>query len=253
MEDSDNSRVALVTGAGSGIGRATALAFARDGWDVVVSDMNEEHNDETARHIQRMGHNVLAETADISRPADLERLFEDTRAAFGRLDAACNNAGIEGDQAPTADCTIDNWDRVLSVNLKGTWLCMKHEIPLMLESGGGSIVNVASVAGMVGFAGMPAYVASKHGMNGLTKTAALDYATENIRVNAVCPGAIETPMIDRFTDGEAEGREQLEAMHPVGRMGTPDEVADAIIWLCSEEASFVTGHIMPIDGGLTAR
>mgnify|MGYP006287636061 CR=1 FL=1 len=253
MEDSDNSRVALVTGAGSGIGRATALAFARDGWDVVVSDMNEERNDETARHIQRMGHNVLAETADISRPADLERLFEDTRAAFGRLDAACNNAGIEGDQAPTADCTIDNWDRVLSVNLKGTWLCMKHEIPLMLESGGGSIVNVASVAGMVGFAGMPAYVASKHGMNGLTKTAALDYATENIRVNAVCPGAIETPMIDRFTDGEAEGREQLEAMHPVGRMGTPDEVADAIIWLCSEEASFVTGHIMPIDGGLTAR
>jgi len=253
MEDSDNSRVALVTGAGSGIGRATALAFARDGWDVVVSDMNEEHNDETARHIQRMGHNVLAETADISRPPDLERLFEDTRAAFGRLDAACNNAGIEGDQAPTADCTIDNWDRVLSVNLKGTWLCLKHEIPLMLESGGGSIVNVASVAGMVGFAGMPAYVASKHGMNGLTKTAALDYATENIRVNAVCPGAIETPMIDRFTDGEAEQREQLEAMHPVGRMGTPDEVADAIIWLCSEEASFVTGHIMPIDGGLTAR
>ena len=253
MESSPDPPVVLVTGAGSGIGRATALAFAREGWSVVVSDADEDSNDETARRVQDMGGNVLAVTANVSHPPHLERLFGDTEAAFGRLDAACNNAGIEGEQARTAECTEDNWDRVLTVNLKGTWLCMRHEIPLLQEAGGGSIVNVSSVAGVVGSPGLPAYVASKHGMNGLTRTAALEYAEDNIRVNAVCPGAIETPMIDRVTQNDPARREQLEAMHPLGRMGTPDEAADAIRWLCSDAASFVTGHVMPVDGGYTAR
>ena len=253
MEHTKDPRVALVTGAGSGIGRATALAFAQDGWSVVVSDIDEESNDETARRIQEMHNNVLAVTADISRPAHIDRLFDDLDSAFGRLDAACNNAGIEGEQAPTAECTDENWERVLGINLTGTWLCMKREIPLLIENGGGSIVNVSSIAGMVGFAGSPAYVASKHGMNGLTKTAALEYAEDDIRVNAVCPGAIETPMIERFTQDDPERREQLETMHPLGRMGTPEEVAETIRWLCSDAASYVTGHIMPVDGGFTAR
>lgn len=253
MERTEERHVALVTGAGSGIGRATALAFADAGYRVVINDIDEEHNEETARCIRDRGGASLAVAGNVSHPGKVERLVAEIRTAFGRLDVACNNAGIEGEQAFTAECTEDNWDRVLGINLRGTWLCMKYEIPLMRENGGGSIVNVASVAGLVGFAGIPAYVASKHGINGLTKTAALEYAGDNIRVNAVCPGAIGTPMIERFTQGAAEQREQLEAMHPLGRMGTADEVAGAIRWLCSDEASFVTGHIMAVDGGFTAR
>ena len=249
----NDAPVALVTGAGSGIGRATAEAFAEAGYRVVVSDVEAAPNEDTARAIREAGGTAQAVPADISHPADVRRLLETTKAEFGRLDAACNNAGVEGEQGATADCTEANWDQVLGINLKGVWLCMKHEIPLLLETGGGSIVNVSSIAGVVGFQGIPAYVASKHGMNGLTKTAALEYAAENLRVNAVCPGAIETPMIDRFTHEDPEQRAQLEELHPLGRMGTPREVATVVRWLCSDEASFVTGHIMPVDGGFTTR
>lgn len=246
-------RIALVTGAGSGIGRATAQAFAEAGMPVVVSDVHTEHNEETARLIHDAGGTAHAVAADVSRREDVKQLIEATKETFGRLDVACNNAGIEGEQAVTTDCTEANWDRVVGIDLKGVWLCMKYEIPLMLEHGGGCIVNVSSIAGLVGFPGLPAYVASKHGINGLTKTAALEYADKNIRVNAVCPGAIETPMIERFTHGTTEQRTQLETMHPLGRMGTAGEVARTVRWLCSDEASFVTGHIMTVDGGFTAR
>ena len=174
-------------------------------------------------------------------------------AQFGRLDFAFNNAGIEGVQAPTADCTIDNWNRTIAVNLTGVYLCMRAEIPQMLAHGGGAIVNNSSVAGLVGFAGIPAYTASKHGIVGLTKTAALEYATQGVRVNAVCPGVIDTEMISRFTHDDTETVDQLTLAEPVGRLGSPDEIADAVVWLCSDRASFVTGQAIAVDGGFVAR
>ena len=174
-------------------------------------------------------------------------------ATYGRIDYAFNNAGIEGASAPTHECTEENWERTIGVNLKGTWLCMKHEIQHMLKQGKGAIVNCASIAGLVGFQGLPVYVASKHGVVGLTKTAALEYAKSGIRVNAVCPGVIKTNMVDRITGKEKEVEKQFENMEPVGRMGQPEEVAEAVIWLCSDAASFVTGDAMAVDGGWTAQ
>jgi len=171
---------------------------------------------------------------------------------YGRLDCAFNNAGIEGDQAPTADCSQENWHRVLAVNLTGVWLCMKHEIPQMLKQGGGVIVNMSSVAGSVGFPGLPAYVASKHGVIGITRTAALEYAAKGIRVNAICPGVIRTEMVERVTGGDPEIEKQFTALEPIGRMGNPEEVAEAVVWLCSSESSFVIGHPLVVDGGLVA-
>lgn len=246
-------KVALVTGGSSGIGRAGALAFAREGAKVVVADVVVEGGQETVDMIQQAGGEAIFVTTDVSKAADVETLVNKTVETYGRLDYAFNNAGIEGEQLPTADCTEENFDRVISINLKGVWLCMKYEIPQMLEQGGGAIVNTSSVAGLVGFAGIPHYVASKHGVAGLTKNAALEYAQAGIRVNAVCPGGIRTPMIDRFTGGDPEAESQFHAMHPLGRMGEPEEIADAVVWLCSDAASFVTGHPMVVDGGMFAQ
>jgi NAD(P)-dependent dehydrogenase (short-subunit alcohol dehydrogenase family) len=174
-------------------------------------------------------------------------------ASFGRLDFAFNNAGIEGQPADTVNCTEENWDRTINTNLKGVWLCMKYEIPEMLKSGGGAIVNCSSVAGLVGFSGIPAYDASKHGVVGLTQSAALEFVGQNIRINAVCPGVIRTPMIDRFTGGNTAVESQLLSNQPIGRMGTPEEVANLVVWLCSEESSFVVGQAIAIDGGWTTK
>ena len=246
-------KVAFITGASSGIGRATAMAFARAGADVMVVDVLGDGGHQTVAAVQELGRRAVFVRCDVSRDDDVRHAVRDTIEAFGRIDFAFNNAGIEGQQAATADCTPENWDRVIGINLKGVWLCMKYQIPQMLGEGGGAIVNCSSIAGLVGFQGIPAYVASKHGVVGLTRTAALEYSKSNIRVNAVCPGVIQTPMIDRFTHGEAAIRKQLVEGEPVGRVGRPEEVADAVLWLCSERASFVTGHALAVDGGWVAQ
>ncbi|HSM93586.1 MAG TPA: SDR family oxidoreductase [Anaeromyxobacteraceae bacterium] len=246
-------RVALVTGAASGIGRQSALAFAREGAAVAVVDVTEGAGNETVALIQKAGGTARFFRCDVSKAADVEKLVKDVVAAFGRLDCAHNNAGIEGKQALTADASEEVWDRTIAVNLKGVFLCMKYEIPQMLKQGGGAIVNTASVAGLVGFVGLPAYNASKGGVIQLTRTAALEYAKQGIRVNAVCPGVIKTPMVDRFTGGKPEAEAAFTAGEPVGRMGRPEEIATAVVWLCTDDASFVTGIPMPVDGGWVAQ
>jgi NAD(P)-dependent dehydrogenase (short-subunit alcohol dehydrogenase family) len=246
--------VALITGGAAGIGRAAARAFAARGARVTIADVKISEGREVAAAIEREGGQALFVEADVSQRADVARLLEATLAAFGRLDVAFNNAGIEGTLASTADCTEENFDRTLGVNLKGTWLCMREEIAQMLRQGeGGAIVNMSSVAGLVGFANLPAYVASKHGVIGLTRAAALEYAATGIRINAVCPGVIHTEMIDRVTGRDPAIEKQFVDLEPMGRMGTPEEIADAAVWLASSAASFVTGHALAIDGGLVAR
>jgi NAD(P)-dependent dehydrogenase (short-subunit alcohol dehydrogenase family) len=244
-------KVAFVTGAAGGIGRATALAFAREGAGVVVADVSEQGNQETARMIEEAGGRALAVRCDVTRSEDAKAALDKAVETFGRLDVAFNNAGVEQPIMPAADLTEEEWDRIVAINLRGVFLCMKHEIPLMLEQGGGAIVNTSSGAGVKGFAGQAAYCAAKYGIVGLSKAAALDYAKANIRVNAVCPGIIETPMMDRFSGGTSEGRERVIAQEPIGRMGTPEEIAAAVVWLCSDAASFATGHAMVVDGGQT--
>jgi NAD(P)-dependent dehydrogenase (short-subunit alcohol dehydrogenase family) len=248
-----DGKVALVTGAGSGIGRATALTFAREGAKVVVADIIAEGGEETVRMVKAAGGEALFVKTDVSKAAEVEALITKVVQTYGRLDCAFNNAGIEGVFVSTAECSEENWDRTLAINLKGVWLCMKYEIPQMLKQGGGAIVNTASVAGLVGFAGLPAYVASKHGVAGLTKTAALEYAKAGIRVNAVCPGGISTPMTERLFKAQPQMAEAVAALEPVGRMGKPEEIAEAVVWLCSDAASFVTGHAMAVDGGMVAQ
>lgn len=246
--------VALVTGASSGIGRATAFAFAKNGARVVLADVNREEGEESAKEITlTFDVPALFVKCDVSKDTEVKNLVDTAAEKFGRIDYAFNNAGVEGNPAFTAECSEENWQRTIDINLKGVWLCMKHEIPLMLKQGGGAIVNCSSIAGLIGFPAIPAYVASKHGVIGLTKTAALEYAKQNLRVNAVCPGAIETPMIERFTADSPARAAALLAGEPVGRIGKPEEIAEAVVWLCSGGASFVTGHSMVIDGGWTAQ
>jgi NAD(P)-dependent dehydrogenase (short-subunit alcohol dehydrogenase family) len=248
-----NGKIALVTGAGSGIGRATALVFAREGAKVVVADVVVDGGEETVRQIKAAGGEAIFTKADMAKAAEVEAMVQKAVATYGRLDCAHNNAGIEGATGRTADYREEDWDRVISINLTGVWFCMKYEIAQMLKQGGGAIVNTASDAGLLGVPQMPAYVASKHGVVGLTKTAALEYAKSGIRVNAVCPGVIKTPMVERITGQRAGRAERMAAAEPVGRMGKPEEIAEAVVWLCSEAASFVTGLPMPVDGGIAAQ
>ena len=244
-------KLAFVTGAGSGIGRATALAFARQGARVVVADISPENSQETMRLIEEQGGGALAVRCDVSRAEDVKAALDQTIQEFGRLDFAFNNAGVEQRAAAVADFEEDEWNRIMDVNVRGVFLCMKYQIPLLLKQGGGAIVNTSSGAGVIGIKGGGAYAASKHAIIGLTKSAALDYAAQNIRINAVAPGYIATSMMDRFTGGKAEGWEKITAEEPIGRVGQPEEIADAVLWLCSDASSFIVGHTLVADGGQT--
>ncbi|MEH2351592.1 MAG: SDR family oxidoreductase [Nostoc sp.] len=244
-------KVAFVTGAANGIGRATALAFAREGANVVVADISEQGNQETARMIEELGGRVLTVTCDVAQAKDVKAALDKTIKTFGRLDFAFNNAGVEQKNAATAEIEEEEWDRIVDTDLRSVFLCMKYEIPLLLKQGGGAIVNTSSGAGVIGIKGGAAYTAAKHGVIGLTKSAALDYASQNIRVNAVAPGYIDTSMMDRFTGGTPEGRQKVVSEEPIGRMGQPEEIANAVVWLCSDASSFVVGHTLVIDGGQT--
>ncbi|MDH4090990.1 MAG: SDR family oxidoreductase [Cyclobacteriaceae bacterium] len=250
MEKIFDQKIAIVTGGSFGIGRATAEAFARRGAKVIIADWIEDNS--VIKQIKDEGGIAIFIKCDVSKVSDVDNLIEQTIKQFGRIDFAVNNAGIEGITASVHECSEENWDKTIGINLKGIWLCMKHEIPHMLKQGKGVIVNIASVAGLIGFPGLPAYVASKHAIIGLTKTAALENAKLGIRVNAVCPGVIKTPMIDRLTGKDKTVEKSYEDMEPVGRMGKPEEVAEAVVWLCSDAASFVTGTAIPVDGGWIA-
>jgi NAD(P)-dependent dehydrogenase (short-subunit alcohol dehydrogenase family) len=252
MEKIFQNKIAIITGGSFGIGRATAVAFAQKGAKVVVADWIEDKEGITLKSIKATGSEGIFIPCDVSKSEDVQSLIEKTVATFGRIDFAFNNAGIEGMMAPIHECTEANWDKTISINLKGVWLCMKQELLQMQKQGKGVIVNCASIAGLSGFSGLPAYVASKHGLVGLTKTAALENAKTGIRVNAVCPGVIHTAMIDRVTGRDKEVEKQYVAMEPMGRMGQPEEVAEAVVWLCSDAASFITGQAIAIDGGFTA-
>jgi len=242
-----SGRVAVVTGAGAGIGRASAVAFARAGASVVVADVDKERGRETEALISARGADVRFVPTDVSSADDVRRMVDATVGVFGRLDFAHNNAGVAAAQHDVAELPEEEWDRVQGVMLRGVYLCMKYELPHLLATGG-AIVNTASGAGLVGYPGQSPYVSSKHGVLGLTKSAALEYGHRGVRVNAVCPGTVLTPMVETATQ-QPGLEEQLVALHPIGRLGTPDEIANAVLWLCSDDASFVLGHALAVDGG----
>jgi NAD(P)-dependent dehydrogenase (short-subunit alcohol dehydrogenase family) len=246
-------KVALITGAGAGIGRAAALEFAHRGAKVVVADVTTQGN-ATVEQIEKMHGHAIFVQVDVSQPAGVQDLIHETMQTYGRLDFAFNNAGIEGASASVADMAVADWHRVIEVNLSGVFYSMKYELPAILKSGGGAIVNMSSILGQVGFTNASAYTASKHGVIGLTKAAALEYSAQGIRVNAVCPAFIATPMLERAgITSDPAVRASMEAMHPIGRLGEAEEVAKVVTWLCSPDASFVTGEAILIDGAYTAR
>lgn len=247
-----SGKTAFVTGAGSGIGRATAIAFAKAGASVTIVDLSQKGLQETAAQIEAFGGRVLAVRCDVTSSSEVKAALDQTVATFGGLDCAFNNAGIEQPVGQLKDIQEEVWDRVLNVNLKSIYLCMKHEIDIMLANGGGAIVNTSSGAGVLAIQGQSAYCASKFGVTAISKCVALEHAGDGIRVNALCPGIIDTEMMSRFTGDTEEGRARVIAQEPVGRMGRPEEIANTVLWLCSQEAAFVTGHAMVIDGGQTA-
>jgi NAD(P)-dependent dehydrogenase (short-subunit alcohol dehydrogenase family) len=253
MSTEFEDKVVLVTGAASGIGKSTALAFAREGASLVISDVKDAEGERLAEEIRGMGMECLYLHCDISKPLEVQNMVSQTVARFGRLDIAYNNAGIEGEMGFIVDGSEENFDRVIGINLKGVWACLKYEIQEMLKNNTGAIVNCASIAGVVGSKGLPVYVASKHGVNGLTKNAALEYADAGIRVNSVCPAGVKTPMLDRILSSSPGMEDQIDAMHPIGRAAQPEEIAEAVLYLCSDRASFITGHELLVDGGFTAQ
>jgi len=245
-------KVALVTGAASGIGESVALLYAKEGAKVIVSDIDDSGGQKTVDRIEKSGGEAVYVRADVSNPDDCMRLVGQALAKYDHLDFACNNAGIGGEQNPVAELSVEGWSRTIAINLSGVFYCMHHEIQAMLKNGGGSIVNMASILGQVGFAGAAAYVSAKHGVVGLTQNAALEYSKAGIRVNSVGPAFIQTPMIEGVIADPGAAR-ALTAAHPIGRLGQPDEVAELVIWLSSDKASFVTGSYYPIDGGYLAQ
>jgi NAD(P)-dependent dehydrogenase (short-subunit alcohol dehydrogenase family) len=252
MADFDG-KVVMVTGGGVGIGKATALAFAREGAKVVIGNRNVEKGEEVVKAIQDDGGEASFLRTDVLSEEDVQALVEHAVSTYGRLDAAFNNAGVEGLVAPAADQTDDNYRYVMDINVRGVWLSMKYQIPQMLKNDGGAIVNNSSIAGLIGFPGLGIYCASKHAVMGLTKGVALEYSAQRIRCNTVNPAVIDTSMSDRLADGLEMGKDDMDAMHPIGRMGEVDEVANAVVWLCSDKASFVTGTNLCVDGGYTAQ
>jgi NAD(P)-dependent dehydrogenase (short-subunit alcohol dehydrogenase family) len=246
-------KVALVTGAGSGIGRAVAQRLAAAGAKVVVADFNEEAGARTSAELKMSGAEAASRRTDVSNSDEVQGLIAFTVRTFGRLDCAVNNAGIQGELASTADCSEENWDRIVDTNLKGVFLCMKYELREMLRRGGGAIVNIASNFGVVGSPQMPAYSASKHGVVGLTKTAAIEVAARGVRVNAVCPGPTLTPLAEAVIRDTPGIIDAINSRLPIGRMASPEEIARAVAWLCSDEATFVVGGIFPVDGGYVAQ
>ncbi|MFO7925726.1 MAG: SDR family oxidoreductase [Halobacteriota archaeon] len=245
--------VAIVSGASSGIGRATAKRFSTEGARVVVADIDTDGGEETASQIESDGGDAVFVEADVTDESDVEAVVETAVDTYGGLDFAFNNAGIEGASASTNEQSLENWSRVIDINLEGVFLGLRAQIPAMLEDGGGAIVSTASVAGLLGFPNLSPYVASKHGVIGLTKTAAVEFSGEGIRVNAVCPGVIDTPMVARTKEEDPETIDATAAATPIGRLGQPEEIASAVVWLCSDDASFVTGESLVVDGGFSVQ